>query len=179
MKTKDIKAALLTNDSIIIEDLFNDIYNEYYKLLFYVSVKMTKNPDDTEELVNEAFMKAFKNLDKFDFNNSESNFKAWLVRIVKNETINFLNKKNKEPYEYLDEDLKATNSNFDKFIFEFTYLLTEEELDILIFRIEYNMKLKDIAQIIDKDINYIYNVYKRALKILKKHYTKGDFNEQN
>ena len=177
MKTKDIKDALLTNDPFVIEDLFKNIYDEYYKLLFYISIRMTKNQDDTEELVNEAFVKAFKNLDKFDFNNSESNFKAWLVRIVKNETINFLTKKNKESYEYLSGDIESTNSNFDKFLFEFTYLLTQEELDVLVFRIEYNMKLKDIASILDKDINYIYKVYKRALKILKKHYKIGDFHE--
>lgn len=179
MKTKEIRNALLTNDPIIIENLYEDIYNEYYKLLFYVVIKITKNEEDTKEIVIESFRKAFNNIDKFDFNKSDSNFKAWLVRIAKNEAINYMKKYNKASIDYLDEDIKATNSDFDKFVLEFKEILNQVELDILIFRIKYNMKLIDIAEIYQTDTNHIYNIYKQALRKLKKYYKLGDFNEHN
>ncbi len=179
MKTKDIRKALQSQNEETIQILYEDLYNEYYKLLYYVVIKMVKNDNDTEDIVIESFRKAFNNIDKFDLSRPESNFKAWLVRIAKNEVINFINKNNKQRKEYIDEDIKATNSNFDKFIDEFKEILNDNELDILIFRIKYNMKLIDIASLYDTDTNHIYNIYKTALKKLKKYYKQGDFDEQH
>lgn len=51
---------------------------------------MIKNQSDVEDLTQETFVKAFRALDKFQFNYS---FSAWIYRIASNNCIDFLRKK--------------------------------------------------------------------------------------
>ena len=86
--------------------------------MYNVSLRMTKDVEDAEDVLQEAFVKAFKNLDSFKF---ESTFGAWLKRIVINTAISHLNKnklffKDIEDYAVTDiEESYADDSmNIDK-----------------------------------------------------------------
>lgn len=177
MKTKDIKNVLMSHDQNMIMLMYEDLYDEYYKLVYYIVLKILKNTEDTEEVVNEAFQKAFNNIHKFDYSKDESNFKAWLVRIAKNEAINYYNKyKNKKLILNNDgiNQVKSENS-LDNFLMEFQEILSSEELDVLLMKIYYKMKFKDISESLDKDINDVYYIYKKALNTLKQYYKRNDF----
>ena len=177
MKTKEILDVLQTNDEIAIEELFSKLYNEYYKLLYFIIIKILKNVEDTENIVNDAFVKAFNNIDKFDFNSSTSSFKSWLVRIGKNEAINYYNKTKKDRLLLTDEEVTIVShyNDFTQFIDEFKGILNDEELNVLVMRVFYSMKLKDIGSEIDKNTNDTYSIYKRAIKKLKEKYKRDDF----
>ena len=180
MKTKDIKKTLMSNDQLLIEEMFENIYNEYYKLIYYIIYSIIKNHENTLDILNDTFIKAFNNIDKFNVHNNESNIKSWIVKIAKNEAINFLKKKKKDKLLSLDLDisnLKDEQISMDKFIIEFKDILDDLELEILIYRIIYNMKLKDIADILKMKINDIYYIYQKALNKLKKYYSLGDIHE--
>jgi RNA polymerase sigma-70 factor (ECF subfamily) len=63
-------------------------------ILYNYAVRMTGNPDDARDLVQETFLKAYRFWDKFE---QGTNIRAWLFRIMKNTYINIYRKAVKEP----------------------------------------------------------------------------------
>jgi RNA polymerase sigma-70 factor (ECF subfamily) len=75
--------------------------------LFGAALRMSRNPQAAEDLVAEAFAKAWKSLDQFQ---PGTNMRAWLYRILTNAYINTYRKKHREPekvsvdaYEKMDD----------------------------------------------------------------------------
>jgi RNA polymerase sigma-70 factor, ECF subfamily len=62
--------------------------------LYNFALRMTTDPDDADDLVQETFLKAYRFFDKFE---KGTNCKAWLFRIMKNSFINIYRKTSKEP----------------------------------------------------------------------------------
>ncbi|HUP42307.1 MAG TPA: sigma-70 family RNA polymerase sigma factor [Thermoanaerobaculia bacterium] len=62
--------------------------------LYNTAYRMTRNAEDAEDLVQEAYLKAYKYYDKFE---EGTNFKAWLFKIMKNTFINSYRKKQQVP----------------------------------------------------------------------------------
>jgi RNA polymerase sigma-70 factor (ECF subfamily) len=62
--------------------------------LYSAALRMTRNPADAEDLVQETFVKAFAAFDQFE---KGTNLKAWLYRILTNTYINSYRKKQREP----------------------------------------------------------------------------------
>lgn len=62
--------------------------------LYGGALRMTRNPQDAEDLVQETYLKAYKNFDSFT---PGTNLKAWLYRIMTNTYINTYRKKQRRP----------------------------------------------------------------------------------
>ncbi|MEZ4774576.1 MAG: sigma-70 family RNA polymerase sigma factor [Bacteroidia bacterium] len=69
---------------------FETLLKKYRKSVYYMLLKMVKNPDDAEDLTQEAFAKAFNSIEKFD---SKFAFSTWLFRIATNNCIDYIRKK--------------------------------------------------------------------------------------
>lgn len=67
-----------------------ELYGLYVDAMFNIGMRMLGNTEDAEDIVQESFVSAFKNLSSFNY---ESTFGAWLKRIVINKSINYLKKK--------------------------------------------------------------------------------------
>ncbi len=61
--------------------------------MFNVGYRITKSEEDAEDVLQEAFISAFRNLDNY---RGDATFGAWLKRIVVNKAINALNKRKHE-----------------------------------------------------------------------------------
>ena len=61
--------------------------------MFNVGYRITRSEEDAEDVLQEAFISAFRNLDSY---RGDATFGAWLKRIVVNKAINTLNKKKHE-----------------------------------------------------------------------------------
>jgi RNA polymerase sigma-70 factor (ECF subfamily) len=70
--------------------------------LYSAALRMTRNPADAEDLVQETFVKAFAAFHQFE---EGTNLKAWLYRILTNTFINNYRKKQREPQQSGDEDV--------------------------------------------------------------------------
>lgn len=66
------------------------LYHQYVDAMFQISLRMLNNRADAEDILQESFVKAFKNLKQFKY---ESSFGAWLKKIVINNCINHLKKR--------------------------------------------------------------------------------------
>ena len=73
--------------------------------LYNTAYRMTRNAQDAEDLVQEAYLKAYKYYDKFQ---EGTNFKAWLFKILKNTFINSYRKKQQQPAQSDFADIEET-----------------------------------------------------------------------
>jgi len=83
-----IRKALENGD----QNAYASLLANYRDSLYFMMLKMTKNPHDAEDLTIEAFGKAFKNLHKYTPNFA---FSTWLFKIATNNCIDFMRNKNK------------------------------------------------------------------------------------
>jgi len=84
-----------------------NLYKLYVDAMYNVAMRMVKIKQDAEDIVQESFIQAFKNLNSFKY---ESTFGAWLKRIVVNKSINHLKLK-KIPFIPLEGELYKITDN--------------------------------------------------------------------
>jgi len=75
----------------------------YLDQLYSAAMRMTRNPQDAEDLVQETFAKAFAAFHQYKHG---TNLKAWLYRILTNTFINTYRKKQREPLQSMSEDIE-------------------------------------------------------------------------
>ncbi len=66
------------------------LYNQYSKAMYNLAYRILNNREDAEDILQEAFVECFRNLESFRF---ESTFGAWLKKILVNKCINHIKKK--------------------------------------------------------------------------------------
>src|SRR3981081_398397 len=69
---------------------FEELVNRYERKIFRLTMNITRNREDAEDAMQDAFMKAYSHLDKF---HEDSRFYTWLVRIAANEALMRLRKR--------------------------------------------------------------------------------------
>ena len=69
---------------------FEELVNRYERKIFRLTMNITRNREDAEDAMQDAFMKAYAHLDNFQ---QDSRFYTWLVRIAANEALMRLRKR--------------------------------------------------------------------------------------
>jgi RNA polymerase sigma-70 factor, ECF subfamily len=82
---------------------FDELVNRYEKKIFRLTMNITRNREDAEDAMQDAFMKAFSHLDRF---HEDSRFYTWLVRIAANEALMRLRKRRPNQFS-LDEPIES------------------------------------------------------------------------
>lgn len=80
-------------------DAFRYFVSKYKDMAYTIAFSISKNEFAAQEIAQEAFVKAFKNLASFS---QKSSFSTWFYRIVVNEGLLRLKKEKKEPVIYTD-----------------------------------------------------------------------------
>jgi RNA polymerase sigma-70 factor (ECF subfamily) len=83
--------------------LFEEQALPYMDQLYAAAMRMTRNPSDAADLVQETFIKAFAAFRQYT---QGTNLKAWLYRIQTNTFINTYRKKQRDPYQGTIDDLE-------------------------------------------------------------------------
>ena len=86
-----------------VRDLFEEQAIPFMDQLYGAALRMTRNPSDAADLVQETFVKAFAAFGQFQ---QGTNLKAWLYRILTNTFINTYRKKQRDPYQGTIDDLE-------------------------------------------------------------------------
>jgi len=148
--------------------IFNQVYYKYNKLIFVCIYKITKNLQDTEDLLQETFTKLIKSLENFKGNN----LKYFLLQIAKNTANEFIRKKihsRKREIEFIksSDNQKVININEELLLNKIKPFLTEEAYSIVFMHHVRHMKFKEIAIHFNVSTSSIINKYHRALKKLR------------
>lgn len=99
------------------------LYNQYCDGMYIVAKRFLKDTADAEDVVQEAFIKAFTKLHQYK---AEVTFGAWLKRIVVNKCIDFLKSKKQQLVELDEVQLKVVDTpKDDKWLVEEAITLNE------------------------------------------------------
>lgn len=69
---------------------FNQLYKLYAKAMYNVALRIIKDEDDAQDILQEAFVKAYQKINQFEY---QATFGAWLKRIVINQALDVLRKR--------------------------------------------------------------------------------------
>lgn len=163
---------MAVNQDINQEIEYLALIDKYKDLAFNIALKITKNEQDSEEIVQDSFVKAFSGLNKLK---NESQFSTWFYRIVYNTAISFKRKKkiktveldNKITDTFENNQIECALSNLnesDRIMFIRDSLTKLNELDYTILSLYYyeDMCLKEISKVVGKDCNYLKVLLQRA-----------------
>jgi len=76
------------------QDAHFQLYKLYSKAMYNVGLRITRSEEEAEDVLQEAFINAFRNIDRY---RGDATFGAWLKRIVVNKAINAVNRKKHDP----------------------------------------------------------------------------------
>ena len=164
-KEEEIFELLKTNRKLGIEEL----YKNYSKLVFGVIYSILKNTDETEDVLQNVFIKIFK-LDNEKL--PTKSYLSWLYSVAKNETINYIKKHSKEKnfenlYEISDNDTEIERVLDKEYFNNLIKNLPQKQQEILSLKIVSNLSFKEIANILNMKIPAVQWHYYKSLNTIK------------
>lgn len=145
---------------------FEQVYSKYYGSVYRYVFSMAKDKNIAEEITQETFYKALKNINKY---NSKFKMLTWLCQIAKNTYYTYC-KKNKNLYE-LDENIadseemiieKIIKSEQNIEILKALHLIEEPYKEVFTLRVYSELSFKQIGEIFNKSENWARVTYYRS-----------------
>jgi RNA polymerase sigma-70 factor (ECF subfamily) len=96
-REKELLASALSGHT----ESFEALVNLYERRIYQIAYRIVENAQDAEDVLQETFLKAFENLQRF---RGESSFYTWMVQIAVNAALQRVNKRRKCPTVSLDND---------------------------------------------------------------------------
>ena len=154
------------------ESAFSMLVNKYQRKLYWHIRKMVIDHDDTDDVLQNTFIKTWKGLDGFK---NESALFTWLYRIATNEALTFLRKKQKEntqsihPIEYqLSKSLESDNYfKGDQIQLKLQQaILSLPEKQRIVFNLRYyeEMPYEEMSEVLDTSVGALKASYHHAAK---------------
>jgi len=170
---KEVKPMLgkkLGGPTVVREQVEKQILADYPSL-YRLAFTYVKNQDDAMDVVQESVCKAISNADCV---RSTDAIKAWLCQIVVNTALNMLHSQKREvSIDALPDDGKE-DAYQDADLLRSLDILSEEERTVVVLRFFEELKLQEIAEQTDRNVNTVKTLLYRSLKKLRAHLTKGD-----
>ncbi len=160
-----------------------EIYSKYFKDIFLYMRGISANEHIAEEITQETFVKALKNIEKFD---GKKDIRAWLFTIAKNTYFTYCRRKNislDDTYiECASDDVLLTerleNEEEAILIHKFLHSMDEPYKEVFNLRVFGELDFEKIGMIFGKSSGWARVTYYRAKnKIIK--YLEGIENEEN
>lgn len=105
------------------------LYDTYCQAMYNVVCRYVKDAEDAKDVMQEGFLKAFINIDKYQ---SHSSFGAWLKRIIINQSIDYLKQKKLALVNDQVEQMQLIDSDDWNFSIEITKAQILEAIETLV-----------------------------------------------
>jgi RNA polymerase sigma-70 factor (ECF subfamily) len=92
-------------------EAFSQLVKRYDRNVFRIAQHITHNEEDAQDVVQDAFLKAYQNLEQFQGN---SKFYTWLVRIAVNEALMKLRRRRTDRTVSIDEDVETEEGSMPR-----------------------------------------------------------------
>jgi RNA polymerase sigma-70 factor (ECF subfamily) len=153
------------------ESFFDREVMQHLDALYRTALRMTRNPQDAEDLVQETMLRAFRFLDRFE---PGTNLRAWLFKILTNTYINRYRKQSSEPrvdslddseelslYRYLDNEAASRGGSVEAQVLDrFAEQDIKSAIEALPPQYRITVLLADVEGFSYNDIAEITNVKK-------------------
>ena len=150
-----------------------EMYNKYSEIVYKYVFCLTGNEDTAEEIVQETFLVAVRDINKF---RGECKISTWLCQISKYIWYKRLKKEKKEtPLDILQDSILIEDSIEENFcdkeskiqLFKKLQELDEDTRNVMYLRIFGNFEYSEIAEIMNKTSNWARVVFFRGKQKLK------------
>jgi|SRR5690606_18097014 RNA polymerase sigma factor (sigma-70 family) len=160
------------------EEAFSALVSKYQEKVYWHVRRMVVDHDDADDLVQEIFIKVWKNLGTF---RADAQLYTWLYRIAANECITFLNRKKARQQVSLDDD---TSSYLAETLADTPYfdgntaqrklqeaLLTLPQKQRQVFNMKYfdDLKYEEISEILGTSVGALKASYHLAVKKIEQY----------
>jgi RNA polymerase sigma-70 factor (ECF subfamily) len=98
----DDEAAIVAQARLGDAKAFSELLRRYEGKIFRLALHITQNREDAEDVLQEAFLKAYEHLNQFQ---GQSKFYTWIVRIAVNQALMKLRKRKSDRSVSLDETI--------------------------------------------------------------------------
>lgn len=157
-------------------DLYKEITIRYQGKLFAYLYRLIGDKDEAEDLLQNVFIKAYRNINSYDTNRK---FSSWIYRIAHNEAVNHIKRKSlkrfislenivstKDKLESASEEdnaeekwiKKETNQEVDEAIKKLPFKYRQ----VLVLRYFSDKSYEEISEILGKPVNTVGTLIKRA-----------------
>lgn len=170
--TSDTELLELIRNPSTREQGFRVLVENYQVRVYSIIRKMVIIHDDADDVLQNTFIKAFKNIHRFK---GDSSLFTWLYRIATNESLNFLEKKKRYLFfpledhqkvmeEHLESSSYITGDEIEKTLQKI--ILTLPEKQRLVFNLKYyeDLSYEEISQITDTSIGALKASYHHAAR---------------
>lgn len=120
---------------------FGLLVERYEQKLIRYARKFIAGPEDAKDIVQEVFIKAYKNIQSFD---TDKAFSPWIYRIAHNEFVNAIKKSGREPISFFDPDTLIP------------HLIAKDKADD-------NLKNEELKKLVDGCLNQLDVKYREPL----------------
>jgi len=157
------------------ERAFGELVTRYESKVYSLAMKMLRNPEDAEDVLQETFLRAYRGLKSFKGN---STFSTWIYRITANSALMRLRKKQLPQVSIEDSDERETpiaiadwapgpaeqllNQEMQRVMDEAIESLPHEFRQVFILRDVEEMSNSDVAEILDLSVAAVKSRLHRA-----------------
>ncbi len=178
----------MTDDRLLIEQLhnpatrhaaFTQVVNQYKEQLYWQIRRMVICHDDTDDVLQNTFMKAWQAMDGF---RGDAQLGTWLYRIAANETLSFIEKQKRQAAN-TDNEALATQLESDPYfdgdeterqLQEAIAQLPERQRQVFLLKYYEEMKYEEISQILDTSVGALKASYHHAVKKISDFFHRND-----
>lgn len=163
MTEKELKLIAELRQPETQERAFMELVRTYQKMLYYHIRRMVVSHEDTDDILQNTFVLAWRNMDKF---RGDSSLKTWLYRIATNETLTFIQKQKKQQQtsvEALHDNLQHAQQNRDLDGEEIQQRL-DKAISLLPEKQKLVFNLRYFDELSFKEISNILNISEGGLK---------------
>lgn len=161
---------------------YREIVKRYQKKLFIYLYHLVGNKEETEDLLQNVFVKVYNHINSFD---ARRKFSSWIYRIAHNEAVNFLKKRSKKRFVSWEDIVSSKDklelsrhivSPLDTWVDGELKREAEKALDrlpekyreVLVLRYFLDKSYEEISEILGKPVNTVGTLLNRAKKKLLK-----------
>ncbi len=163
---------------------YKALFEMYRQAIFHITVKIVRNPEEANDLVQETFIKAFGSLKTYD---SHYRFSTWLYKIAANCSIDFLRKRKIDSLS-LDKPIQTKDGDVQMELPDYSYnpeqdlrnkeqrfgieeaieSLPEKYMEVIVLRHKEDKSYEEIAKMLKVPVGTVKARIFRARELLKK-----------
>lgn len=144
---------------------FRALYDETMQLLYRISYRVVNDEEAAEDLVHDSFIKASEKGLVFP---SLNDAKYWLIRVVKNASLNYVKRRQRERKAYeraLYEDIRTVQSGETSLLKSEAIKLAREALDKLPNHLKEVLVLREYGDLNYKEIGRVLGITEGNVKV--------------
>lgn len=180
-KLNDKELTNMLNDPLTRKEGFSALVNQYSEQLYWKVRHIVLNHEDANDVLQNAFIKAWNSLETFQ---GKSSVSTWLYRIAINEALDFVRKLKSADNISADEDLSVANRLMadDYFDGDETQAQLQQAVSMLpevqrmVFTMKYydEMKYSEMSKILHTSEGALKASYHLAVKKITEYFTNKD-----